>query len=113
MKKLTLLTLVTLLLTSVCFADEVKVQVRFTAETQYGSFADALYFTEAEWAANPDVEAMKQQLIDNYVALMDEMTSQNEPTKEELKKQKVSLDERIETIQSIKQELEAKIAEMP
>lgn len=34
--------------------DEIKIQVRFSKD----GLDDALYFTEQEWAANPDIETL-------------------------------------------------------
>ena len=86
MKKSALYLALGLFLSNACFADDVKVQVNFRADTKYGVYADALYFTEAEWEAKPDVVAMKQTRIDQWVAFMDTAVTPKEPTKEELQK---------------------------
>ena len=94
--------------------DEIKVQVNFTADTIYGSYGDALYFTELEWASTipTQVEAMKQARIDKWVAYMASVTSPPLPTKEELQKRVAGIEETIAERESRRLELLAQIAGM-
>ena len=47
--------------------------IPFQFETQYGVFSDALILTESEAAAltEADIEAMKQQRLNNWLAIFD------------------------------------------
>ena len=90
--------------------DTVKVQVSFTvSDTPYGSFSDAIYFTEAEWAANPDVEAMKQARVDAYVAARESMAAPQEPTQEQIEAHINAIDEQIVKLNNKKSSLQAKL----
>ena len=90
---------------------EVKVQVQFTADTKYGSYGDALYFTEDEWATLTEVklESMKQDRIDKWVAYMDTVSKPKVLTKEELQEQLGNVTEHILQLQSRQSELQSQI----
>jgi hypothetical protein len=46
-------------------------KIDFEFETQYGKFADALWFPDdAEIPSDAEIEAMKQQRLDNWLALL-------------------------------------------
>jgi hypothetical protein len=45
-------------------------QIIFTFETQHGSFTDALYLDENHTFTEAEIEAMKQQRVDNWVAIV-------------------------------------------
>lgn len=55
-------------------ADQIAIQLKFTAEIDGTIFRDALYFTEAEWAAiiPQEIADKKQQRIDNWLATVNE-----------------------------------------
>jgi hypothetical protein len=45
-------------------------QIIFEFETQYGKFCDALYFVDDAIPSDADIEAMKQQRLDNWIAVV-------------------------------------------
>lgn len=55
---------------------ETDIRIRF----QIGDYSDALYFTEAEWAAKPDVDVMAQQRYEKWQASVKPVEP---PTKEQ------------------------------
>jgi hypothetical protein len=46
-------------------------QIRFTFETQYGAFSDALYLDEDHTFTDDEIEAMKQERLTNWIALIE------------------------------------------
>lgn len=46
------------------------IQVRFTFETQFGPFSDALYLEEDHSFTEAEIEAMKQQRLDNWLSIV-------------------------------------------
>lgn len=95
--------------------DEIKIQVRF--KNQDGSFSDALYFTESEYSAlsAQQLEALKQQRIDNWQAQKDATDSKPPLKGEELKaflrSEITRTDMNIEALQAEKKELERRLSE--
>ena len=85
--------------------DEVKIQVIFTADTIYGTYRDALYFTEDEWALDPDIESLKQARVDNWIDAIENAPAPNQPTKAQLQSEVALLTSKIN-------ELNAKIVGM-
>lgn len=46
-------------------------KIDFEFDTQYGKFADALHFPDDQPApSDADIEAMKQQRVDNWIAVV-------------------------------------------
>ena len=45
-------------------------KIDFEFETQYGKFADALHFEDDAIPSDADIEAMKQQRLDNWIAVV-------------------------------------------
>jgi hypothetical protein len=45
-------------------------QIVFEFETQYGKFCDALCFADDAIPSDADIEAMKQQRLDNWIAVV-------------------------------------------
>jgi hypothetical protein len=45
-------------------------QIIFTVETPHGSFTDALYLNEDHTFTEAEIEAMKQQRVDNWIAIV-------------------------------------------
>jgi len=46
-------------------------KIDFEFDTQYGKFADALHFPDDQPApSDADIEAMKQQRLDNWIAVV-------------------------------------------
>lgn len=46
------------------------VVVDFSFETQYGKFADALHLPDDHGMTDAEIEAMKQQRLDNWLAIV-------------------------------------------
>lgn len=46
-------------------------QIRFTFETQHGPFTDALYLDENHTFTEAEVEAMKQERLSNWLAIIE------------------------------------------
>ena len=46
-------------------------QIRFAFETKYGSFSDALYLDEGHTFTQAEVEAMKQERLSNWIAMLE------------------------------------------
>lgn len=45
-------------------------QIRFTFETRFGSFSDALYLPEDHTFTEEQIEAMKQERLTNWLAVV-------------------------------------------
>lgn len=80
--------------------DQIFIQVRFTQNTDYGTYSDALYFTPEEYATKTvsDFNLLKKQRIDNFINTVKNPLPQVEPTKEELQKYANSLQSQLDEI---------------
>lgn len=57
-------------------------KINFEYETQYGKFADALWFSDDQpLPSEAEIEAMKQQRLDNWLAILS-APPQTEPVEE-------------------------------
>lgn len=85
MKKIIILFIFSII-SSPCFADEVFVQVRFSKETKFGTFQDALYFTEDEYAikTQDEINTLKEERVANYIDKIENAPPPVELTKEQL-----------------------------
>jgi hypothetical protein len=45
-------------------------KIDFSFETQYGRFADALHLPDDQTFSDADIEAMKQQRLNNWIAIV-------------------------------------------
>jgi hypothetical protein len=45
-------------------------KIDFSFDTKYGTFCDALYFEDNAIPSDADIEAMKQQRVDNWIAIV-------------------------------------------
>jgi hypothetical protein len=45
-------------------------QIRFTYETRFGPFSDALYLPEDHTFTEEQIEAMKQERLNNWLAIV-------------------------------------------
>jgi hypothetical protein len=54
-------------------------KIDFSFETQYGKFADAIILPDDHTFSEAEIEAMKQQRLDNWIAVVSYV-----PTEEEL-----------------------------
>ena len=81
------LSLTILLASTKCYAyDEIKVQVRFTEDTERGEYSDSFYYTIDEWASitQEDIDKEKSERITNFVNAPEKTPIVPEPTKNEL-----------------------------
>ena len=46
-------------------------QIRFTFETRHGPFSDALYLDEDHTFTEAEIEAMKQERLSNWIAIIE------------------------------------------
>lgn len=53
-------------------------QIRFTFETEFGAFSDALYLDEGHTFTDDEVEAMKQERLTNWLAMVNPSPEQIE-----------------------------------
>jgi len=92
---------------------EVRIQVIFRTDTQYGAYQDALWFSQAEYDAlkQEDLDTMKQARIDKWIDIVSKPAP--ELTKaEQLVQVQSEIDNwtaRITELQSQKAIIEAKI----
>jgi hypothetical protein len=47
------------------------IKIDFEFETQYGKFSDALHLSDDHGLSNADIEAMKQQRLTNWLAVIE------------------------------------------
>jgi len=47
------------------------IKIEFEFETQYGTYRDALYLEENHTFTEQEVDAMKQQRVDNWIAVIE------------------------------------------
>jgi hypothetical protein len=47
------------------------IKIDFEFETQYGKFSDALYLSNDHSLSDAEIEAMKQQRLDNWIAIIE------------------------------------------
>ena len=58
-------------------------QIRFTFETQYGPFSDALHLDEDHGFTEAEVEAMKQERLTSWIAMLESPPTEEVPLVEE------------------------------
>ncbi len=59
-------------------------QIRFTFETKYGPFSDALYLDEGHSFTEAEVEAMKQERLNNWIDMLETLPTEEAPPVEEI-----------------------------
>jgi hypothetical protein len=52
-------------------------QIRFTFDTRFGPFSDALYLDEGHTLTDAQIEAMKQERLANWLAVVDPVVDPN------------------------------------
>jgi hypothetical protein len=52
-------------------------QIRFTYDTKFGPFSDALYLDEDHTFTDAQIEAMKQERLTNWLAVVDPVIDPN------------------------------------
>ena len=90
--------------------DKVSIKVEFTRQVNGNNFTDSLYFTPEEYEAmsEKELEAKKQERVDNFQAFIDNPPEPAEPTKEELEQSKETLAAELERLNEKIQAKEAK-----
>lgn len=90
--------------------DKVTIKVEFTREVNGNSFTDSLYFTPEEYEAmsEKELDAKKQERVDNFQAFIDNPPEPAEPTQEELEQSKETLAAELERLNEKIQAKEAK-----
>jgi hypothetical protein len=53
-------------------------KIDFSLDTQYGKFADALHLHDDHTLTDAEIEAMKQQRLDNWIAVVTAPSSDEE-----------------------------------
>lgn len=111
MGRLILITILLLISTNLVIADDVMVQVRIKQDTPYGEFNDALYYPLADYShiKGDQIQAERQQRIDNWISAMQNPPEVKEPTKEDLQLQADELQKQIDDLTSRKEEVDSKI----
>lgn len=98
---------------SVCLAadQKVKIQIVFTEETKNGTFQDALYFTQDEYAKlkQEDIDAMIKQRVDEHNAMVDNPPPEPVLTEEQLIQQKQQLLDQAAQLEAQAASVDAKI----
>ena len=69
-------------------------QIRFTFETKFGPFSDALYLDEDHTFTEAEVEAMKQERLTNWLAMVNPSPEQIEA----MRLQQLALEESLAAI---------------
>lgn len=108
-----LLICITCLSTAFAADESIYIQVRFSEKTKYGTFSDALYYTQDEYAklSKDDLAKVEQGRVDNFIAAVETPNPEaKELTAEELDAQDKAIDEQIATLQSQKVDIQAKIS---
>ncbi len=59
------------------------IQIVFEFETQYGRYGDALYLLEGHSFTEEQIEAMKQERVDNWLQVVDSPPEVVDPAPEE------------------------------
>lgn len=54
------------------------IQVRFTFETEFGPFSDALYLEEGHTLTEEQIEALKQERLNSWLAIVNPPPSDQE-----------------------------------
>ena len=57
-------------------------QIRFTFETKYGPFTDALYLDDAHTFTDAEVDAMKQERLSNWITMLESPPTEETPPAE-------------------------------
>ena len=86
------------------YADEVNVQVIFTQDTERGVYRDALYYPIDKYfeVTKEDLEKVKNERVNNWLNLINNPPAPVAPTKEEMEKEQVQIDEKILELQARK-----------
>ena len=85
----------------------IKIQVNFQADTEFGSFSDALYFSQSEYEAltEEQLTAMQNERIANFVQSIKDSQVVVEPTDEELLAEKVTIEQQIAQLEDRKEDI--------
>ena len=56
-----------------------QVKITFETQTSHGLYRDALYFQEEEIPPEDEIERLKQERVDNWVAFVTALTQEKPP----------------------------------
>jgi hypothetical protein len=59
------------------------IKIDFQMQTPYGKYADALYLPEDHTHSEAEIEAMKQQRVDNWIAIITAPPAEETPPEQE------------------------------
>ena len=78
--------------------DQILIQVRFTENAAKGTYSDALYFTQEEYAtkSEADIQALKDARVAAFEAIV--KAPAVEPTKEQLELEASDLQSRLDEV---------------
>lgn len=93
---------------------EIKIQVLFSEETGFGTYTDALYFTEEEFKiiSEKTIDSLIQERVDAWVNEGNHTSPLPEPTKEDLLNSLQAIEAQKMELDSIKIQIELKISEI-
>ena len=91
----------------------IKIQVNFQADTEWGLFSDALYFTPTEYEAltEEDLTAMQNERVANFVQSIKDSQVVVEPTDEELLAEKTAIEQQIAQLEDRKEDIVEQISD--
>ncbi len=58
------------------------IQIVFSFDTQFGRFTDALYLADDHTFTDEEIQAMKQQRVDNWIAVVSAPPAEEAPVQE-------------------------------
>jgi len=61
---------------------ETMIKIDFSFDTKFGKFADALHLPDDHTMTDAEIEAMKQQRLDNWLAIVDAPPAEEPPVQE-------------------------------
>lgn len=97
-------------------SEQIKIQVKFTVNTEYGEYNGVVYFTEDEWKniTREQLQEIKQDRANNWVSSV-RITRNSQPkeqSKEEIQLEVSQIDTNIQELINKKVELEEKIKDI-
>lgn len=61
---------------------ETMIKIDFSFDTKFGKFADALHLPDDHTMSDAEIEAMKQQRLNNWLAIVDAPPAEEPPVQE-------------------------------
>ena len=81
-------------------SEQIMVQIRFSEDTEVGTFTDALYLTMYEYVGKPqsEIDTLKQARVTTFVNSVKNAVPAPEPTKAELQADVANLQKQIDSL---------------